>query len=330
MLKILMQSPSDIFNQFSFASSESHQQQQLSNTGVGGFQKPRSHSLFQPNMAREPERMHSPSELFLSPFPNDQRPRSHSFFEVSDMISLGKLLGDVDSLTDMKNNNKNGLQIQTSPLGNNSPPQTPLSSYSMNDFLMDSQLLPQPIVIPSTPFDSVRSSSFDFSPPTMQNFLMSSSPTSAGTPDFSSDSPTLQNPYPSPIYPAPENKSPLTEFKPRKGSIGKSATKKVHACPVEGCERKFTRLYNVKSHLICHSGERPHACTACPSSFRRKHDLQRHFRTTHSNIRPWTCATCSRSFARRDHYRRHIQIEESLAKGKKQDDKAVDFYEAEL
>jgi uncharacterized Zn-finger protein len=319
---------------------QQQQQQQLSNTGVGGFQRPRSHSLFQSNLTGEPETMQSPSDLFLPPFPHDQRPRSHSFFEVSDMISLGKLLSDVDSLTGMKTNNKNGLQIQTSPLGNSSPPLTPLSSYSMNDFI-NSQQLPQSIVIPSTPFDPVRNGSFDFSSPTstyspiMQNFLMSSSPNSTGTPEFSSDSPTLHNPYPSPTHPTPENKSLLTEFKPGKASStsnGKSASKKVHACPFEGCDRKFTRLYNVKSHLICHSGERPHACTACPSSFRRKHDLQRHFRTTHSNIRPWTCATCSRSFARRDHYRRHVQIEESLAKGKKQDcaDKAVAFHEAAI
>lgn len=89
-------------------------------------------------------------------------------------------------------------------------------------------------------------------------------------------------------------------------------TKKLHPCPHSGCGRLFTRLYNVKSHMVCHSGDRPHICNACSASFRRKHDLQRHFRTTHSTERPWTCKKCHRSFARRDHYRRHMQVEENI------------------
>ncbi|KAJ3228377.1 Metallothionein expression activator [Clydaea vesicula] len=85
-----------------------------------------------------------------------------------------------------------------------------------------------------------------------------------------------------------------------------------HPCPFPGCKKLFTRLYNVKSHMVCHSGTRPHVCTQCSATFCRKHDLQRHFRTTHSNERPWQCNRCSKSFARRDHYKRHMRVEESL------------------
>lgn len=87
---------------------------------------------------------------------------------------------------------------------------------------------------------------------------------------------------------------------------------KLHPCPHPGCTRMFTRLYNVRSHLICHSGDRPHPCVDCPASFRRKHDLQRHVRTSHSKSRPFQCTRCPRSFARRDHWRRHCAVEDVL------------------
>ncbi|KAJ3078358.1 Metallothionein expression activator [Quaeritorhiza haematococci] len=94
--------------------------------------------------------------------------------------------------------------------------------------------------------------------------------------------------------------------------IGDDKDTVTYPCPFPGCDRVFTRLYNVKSHLICHSGDRPHVCSQCPASFRRKHDLQRHYRTSHSGEKPWSCPKCSRRFARKDHYRRHLQVEEML------------------
>ncbi|KAL3900912.1 MAG: hypothetical protein SGCHY_001005 [Lobulomycetales sp.] len=92
-----------------------------------------------------------------------------------------------------------------------------------------------------------------------------------------------------------------------------SSSEPKFSCPHPGCGRQFTRLYNVKSHMVCHSGDRPHQCSQCTASFRRKHDLQRHYRTSHSQDRPWKCNRCSRSFARRDHYRRHMAVEDALA-----------------
>ncbi|KAJ3124312.1 hypothetical protein HK100_011287 [Physocladia obscura] len=72
-------------------------------------------------------------------------------------------------------------------------------------------------------------------------------------------------------------------------NVGGSSSKrrgkvlKVFDCPYEGCDKSFPRAYNLKSHMFCHSGERPHKCTKCHSAFARRHDLQRHIRTLHGD-----------------------------------------------
>ncbi|KAJ3096432.1 hypothetical protein HDU96_000768, partial [Phlyctochytrium bullatum] len=61
-----------------------------------------------------------------------------------------------------------------------------------------------------------------------------------------------------------------------------SEGRKAFACPFRDCERTFPRQYNLKSHIYCHTGERPHGCATCGAAFARKHDLQRHLRTLHA------------------------------------------------
>ncbi|RKP03374.1 hypothetical protein CXG81DRAFT_5995, partial [Caulochytrium protostelioides] len=71
------------------------------------------------------------------------------------------------------------------------------------------------------------------------------------------------------------------------------------------CERRFTGKFNLKSHMISHSQDKPHQCTECGNQFRRKHDLQRHVRTLHSLDRPHKCPNCHMAFARTDALQRH-------------------------
>ncbi|KAJ3049645.1 Metallothionein expression activator [Rhizophlyctis rosea] len=80
-------------------------------------------------------------------------------------------------------------------------------------------------------------------------------------------------------------------------------------CPHPGCEKEFPRMYNLKSHLLCHSNARPHSCDLCPAAFARKHDLQRHLRTLHSESRPFKCDTCKQGFPRADALKKHKQQE---------------------
>ncbi|KAJ3150127.1 hypothetical protein HK101_001992, partial [Irineochytrium annulatum] len=93
--------------------------------------------------------------------------------------------------------------------------------------------------------------------------------------------------------------------------------KRVYTCPYEDCGRFFPRQYNLKSHIFCHTGERPHVCAHCKAAFARKHDLQRHIRTLHSNDRPFKCEHCSQGFQRADLLARHRALEEQAAEAVK-------------
>ncbi|KAI9206315.1 uncharacterized protein BJ171DRAFT_422205, partial [Polychytrium aggregatum] len=86
-----------------------------------------------------------------------------------------------------------------------------------------------------------------------------------------------------------------------------AAPNKPFACPHPGCKRFFTRRFNLRSHLLVHSAQRPYACEFCAVAFRRKHDLQRHIRSIHTHVRPYTCQKCGLGFARSDALKRHIE-----------------------
>ncbi|KAG7892828.1 hypothetical protein KL936_001002 [Ogataea polymorpha] len=88
------------------------------------------------------------------------------------------------------------------------------------------------------------------------------------------------------------------------------------ACPV--CDKKFTRPYNLKSHLRTHTNERPFLCTVCGKAFARQHDRKRH-EELHSGEKKYQCRGtladgftiwgCGKRFARTDALRRHFQTE---------------------
>jgi hypothetical protein len=155
---------------------------------------------------------------------------------------------------------------------------------------------------------------------TVQDFLTSPAPSSPG---FT----TLDDPYASSSCSSPQFLPNLQDMGLLSGSPNsnlESAAKKTKKrsssvkkrtnssdtfqCPYPQCDRIFNQAHNLKSHMICHSGERPFGCTSksCNATFRRKHELHRHFQTSHSNIRPHVCELCGRGFSRRDHYKRHV------------------------
>ena len=88
-------------------------------------------------------------------------------------------------------------------------------------------------------------------------------------------------------------------------------------CPL--CPKKFTRAYNLRSHLRTHSDERPFVCTVCGKAFARQHDRKRH-EGLHSGEKKFVCRGalsslsgqvwgCGRRFARADALGRHFRSE---------------------
>ncbi|TPX33501.1 hypothetical protein SmJEL517_g03666 [Synchytrium microbalum] len=94
----------------------------------------------------------------------------------------------------------------------------------------------------------------------------------------------------------------------RRGVAASHGGGSIFTCDHPGCGKTFRRLYNLKSHMCCHLGERPFVCEECHVTFKRIADLRRHIRCLHSTIRPFMCPTCHVGFARSDVFHHHVEF----------------------
>ena len=80
-----------------------------------------------------------------------------------------------------------------------------------------------------------------------------------------------------------------------------------YACPVEACDRRFSRSDELTRHIRIHTGQKPFQCRICMRSFSRSDHLTTHVRT-HTGEKPFSCDTCGRKFARSDEKKRHAKV----------------------
>ncbi|XP_021509059.2 LOW QUALITY PROTEIN: early growth response protein 1 [Meriones unguiculatus] len=93
-----------------------------------------------------------------------------------------------------------------------------------------------------------------------------------------------------------------------------------YACPVESCDRRFSRSDELTRHIRIHTGQKPFQCRICMRNFSRSDHLTTHIRT-HTGEKPFACDICGRKFARSDERKRHTKIH--LRQKDKKADKAA-------
>lgn len=80
-----------------------------------------------------------------------------------------------------------------------------------------------------------------------------------------------------------------------------------YACPIDKCDRRFSRSDELTRHIRIHTGQKPFQCRICSRSFSRSDHLTTHVRT-HTGEKPFSCDICGRKFARSDEKKRHAKV----------------------
>ncbi|KAM4747975.1 zinc finger protein 710 [Rhinophrynus dorsalis] len=77
------------------------------------------------------------------------------------------------------------------------------------------------------------------------------------------------------------------------------------------CEKSYTSKYNLVTHILGHSGIKPHSCPHCNKLFKQPSHLQTHL-LTHQGTRPHKCEVCNKAFTQTSHLKRHMLLHSDI------------------
>ena len=90
--------------------------------------------------------------------------------------------------------------------------------------------------------------------------------------------------------------------------ISKNATN-TYRCKL--CDKTFSRLSGLRTHIRMHNGLRPFKCMECSLAFTTNRALKMHSRI-HSGERPYKCPQCEKSFTRKDELQAHTYLHKGI------------------
>ncbi|XP_023564840.1 zinc finger and BTB domain-containing protein 44 [Octodon degus] len=86
---------------------------------------------------------------------------------------------------------------------------------------------------------------------------------------------------------------------------GPSGPDRPFQCPT--CGMRFTRIQNLRQHLLIHSGIKPFQCDHCGKKFTRAHSLKTHH-LKHEGAGRFQCQVCSATFTSFGEYKHHLRV----------------------